>query len=141
MPVTLWPMRQTQQRLGDCLAILFGVPPLGGPAAGRPEGGTTTRRRVRAPGLQQRPFSACRPGALTRRSGCEISVLRLSILSLILNSLQVCAQDPGFGPAISVPRDLPEARLGSLPPRNPIDQTPDDAKPNSRDCLECHKGF
>src|SRR5258708_4446510 len=104
MPVTLWPMRQTREHLGEWLAIWFGVPPLGSAAAGPPEGGT--------------------PNPIPRFSmGFSKHVLRLSILALIINCMHVCAQDAGFGPAISVPHDLPEARLGSLPARNRIDQT------------------
>src|SRR6266566_546088 len=66
---------------------------------------------------------------------------QIPISILILSALALCAQDAGFGPAISVSHDLSEARPGSLPARNRIDQTPEDAMRNSRGCLECHKGI
>src|SRR3954471_11117445 len=99
-------MRQTQQGLGGCLANRFGVPPPGGPGAEPPKGGTPY------------PLPDVSAGFLQH-------ILTLSILAFILNSLNVCAQDAGFGPAISVPHDLPEARLGALPARNRTDQTPE----------------
>jgi hypothetical protein len=51
------------------------------------------------------------------------------------------AQETGFGPPISVPRDLPEANPPALPARNLIDQTAEEAMRKSRGCLECHKGI
>ena len=50
------------------------------------------------------------------------------------------ADDFGFGPPISVPRDLPQAPH-ELPPRNWIDQTAEEAMHKSQGCLECHKGI
>ncbi len=44
---------------------------------------STTARRVRARGLQSRNRRPCRPRALTRRSGCEISVLAVFLDCLL----------------------------------------------------------
>ena len=52
--------------------------------------------------------------------------------------LNVDASDEGFGPPISVPRDLP--KTGSPKPRNWIDQTHEQASLKSRGCIECHAG-
>src|ERR1041384_2310065 len=49
--------------------------------------------------------------------------------------------DEGFGPPISVPRDLPKSETHKLPARNWIDQTTDEAARKRRGCLECHKGI
>src|SRR5437867_3286551 len=46
----------------------------------------------------------------------------------------------GFGPEISVPRDLPRDEIHEPPPRNRIDQTQQEAERKSRSCLECHAG-
>src|SRR5437016_330157 len=134
MPVTLWPMRQPRERLGDCLAIRYGVPPLGGAAPGPPEGGTTNHKPGVSMGFSKHVLRACvkiakrgrarvrkrppLPGPLLQKRRGRGFLRHFLILALILNSLHVCAQEAGFGPAISVPHDLPEARLGSLPPRN-----------------------
>src|SRR5262245_17582626 len=64
---------------------------------------------------------------------------RLTFLLLLPLSLQ--GQDAGFGPPISVARDLPESHSGELPERNRVDQIPEDAMRKSRGCLECHKGI
>jgi len=61
--------------------------------------------------------------------------------TLLLACLNLCAQQAGLGPPISVPGDLPHANPGPLPPRNQIDQTPEEAMRKSRGCLECHKGI
>src|SRR6266566_6691393 len=66
---------------------------------------------------------------------------QIPISILILSALALCAQDAGFGPPISAPRDLPMAGPGTLPVRNLIDQTPEEAMRKSRGCLECHKGI
>ncbi|MCX6894738.1 MAG: hypothetical protein NTZ16_04395 [Verrucomicrobia bacterium] len=58
---------------------------------------------------------------------------------LFLNSAR--AADPGFGPAISVPRDLAPAAPEKLPARNWVDQTRAEALKKSVGCLECHKGI
>lgn len=44
------------------------------------------------------------------------------------------------GPEISVPKDLPPDPAHRLPPRNWIDQTPEEVARKSRGCLECHAG-
>ena len=51
------------------------------------------------------------------------------------------ADDAGFGPAISVPRDVTLAAPEKLPAHNWIDQTRDEALHKSVGCLECHKGI
>src|ERR1051325_7805467 len=51
------------------------------------------------------------------------------------------AEDVGFGPPISVPRDLPETSPHKLPPRNLIDQTHEESARKSVGCMECHKGI
>src|ERR1700742_1643309 len=56
-------------------------------------------------------------------------------------SLAVGTSDAGFGPPISVPRDLPESNPHRLPPQNCIDQTRAEALHKSLGCLECHKGI
>ncbi|MFM2295775.1 MAG: hypothetical protein RLZZ350_2188, partial [Verrucomicrobiota bacterium] len=58
---------------------------------------------------------------------------------LLLNSAR--ADDAGFGPAISVPRDVENSAPEKLPARNWIDQTRDEALKKSVGCLECHKGI
>src|SRR5258708_209574 len=62
-------------------------------------------------------------------------------LAFLLVSLNLCGQEAGFGPAISVLRDLPDAKPRPLPTKNRIDQTPEEAMRNSRGCIECHKGI
>jgi hypothetical protein len=49
------------------------------------------------------------------------------------------AETKGFGPPISVPRDLPKPAFTK--PRNRIDQTPADAMLKTRGCMECHQGI
>src|SRR5437764_12039468 len=51
------------------------------------------------------------------------------------------SNDVGFGPPISVPRDLPQSTSRQLPKPNLIDQTHEDAMRKSRGCVECHKGL
>jgi hypothetical protein len=65
----------------------------------------------------------------------------IAFLCLSLTSLGLRAQDAGSGPPISVPRDLPASEPHSLPARNRIDQTPEEAMAKSRGCMECHKGI
>lgn len=55
--------------------------------------------------------------------------------------VSVLADDVGFGPPISVPRDLPKTELRPLPKPNWIDQTEADVLRKSRGCMECHKGI
>ncbi len=50
------------------------------------------------------------------------------------------SESVGFGPPISVPRDLPQTSH-VLPPRNSIDQTHEEAMRKSVGCMECHKGI
>jgi hypothetical protein len=50
------------------------------------------------------------------------------------------ASTEGFGPAISVPHDLPQTNR-ALPARNWIDQTREEAMHKSVGCMECHKGL
>ncbi len=57
-----------------------------------------------------------------------------------LSGFSVWADDAGFGPPISVPRDLPQT-AHRLPARNLIDQTREEAARKSAGCLECHKGI
>src|ERR1043166_1835856 len=47
----------------------------------------------------------------------------------------------GFGPPISVPRDRPADAARSLPARNVVDQTREEAMRKSAGCMECHKGI
>jgi hypothetical protein len=56
-------------------------------------------------------------------------------------SLVLGASDPGFGPPISVPRDLAGTNSHALPARNWIDQTREEAMHKSAGCMECHKGL
>src|SRR3954466_4896153 len=57
--------------------------------------------------------------------------------SLVLGA----SDEVGFGPRISVPRDLPQTTSRKLPKPNLIDQTHEDAMYKSRGCMECHKGL
>jgi hypothetical protein len=50
------------------------------------------------------------------------------------------ADEPGSGPEISVPKELPRDPSHPLPARNWIDQTQAEADRKSRGCLECHAG-
>lgn len=59
---------------------------------------------------------------------------------LVAVTLPLLAGDEGFGPPISVPRDLPQAPH-VLPPRNRIDQTLEEASRKSAGCLQCHTGI
>ena len=68
-------------------------------------------------------------------------LLTVALALLALGATLLKADDVGFGPPISVPRDLIEFASRPLPPRNLIDQTPEDAMRKSRGCLECHKGI
>src|SRR5690242_12609203 len=51
------------------------------------------------------------------------------------------ASDAGFGPTISVPRDLPKSESHKLPKPNWVDQSQADVLRKSRGCMECHKGI
>jgi hypothetical protein len=59
---------------------------------------------------------------------------------LLCAAPSLLAQDDGFGPPISVPRDLPSAPH-SLPPPNWIDQSPQEAMHKSEGCLNCHNAI
>ncbi len=64
----------------------------------------------------------------------------LSLIFIIaICSFEVGAEEKGFGPPISVPRDLPGQNI-SPKPRNWIDQTHKEAMLKSRGCIECHVG-
>jgi hypothetical protein len=64
-----------------------------------------------------------------------------SAVLILLSGLVVASGQEGFGPDISVPHDFPNSKDGTLPARNWIDQTWDEAMRKSRGCLECHKGI
>src|SRR5580692_2087401 len=62
------------------------------------------------------------------------------VFPVLLLTLTVArAQDAGFGPQISVSRDLPPT--AEVKPHNLIDQTWAEARVKSAGCLECHKGI
>ena len=70
------------------------------------------------------------------------SVLKLGAwLFLGAWGLELGASDAGFGPPISVPRDLPKSESHKLPKPNWIDQSQADVLRKSRGCMECHKGI
>jgi hypothetical protein len=56
-----------------------------------------------------------------------------------VSSAEAANAGKGFGPPISVPRDLPGRT--ATPQRNRIDQTPNEANLKSRGCIECHGGI
>jgi hypothetical protein len=62
-------------------------------------------------------------------------------LFILLGVLPLAAENnpPGSGPAISVPKDLPNP-AHALPQPNLIDQSQAEADRKSRGCLECHAG-
>src|SRR5689334_8725680 len=79
--------------------------------------------------------------ALKRQAiiGCPFGTgLLLSAVIFFISLGIALANDDGFGPPISVPRDLP--RAGEAKPRNLVDQTLSEAHAKSAGCLECHKG-
>src|SRR4051812_13467868 len=86
---------------------------------------------------------------LQRSFNFQISIDMAAVRCLVLGvwcfigswSLALGASDVGFGPPISIPRDLPETTPHALPARNWIDQTHDDAAHKSQGCIECHKGL
>ncbi len=55
--------------------------------------------------------------------------------------LALFAQSDGSGPAISVPKELPQNPAVPLPPPNRIDQSQAAAGRKSRGCLQCHAGI
>jgi hypothetical protein len=75
---------------------------------------------------------------LNVRSLVPTSAFSLQPLALLL-ALSLPAADLGFGPPISVPHQ-PASSSRSLPERNRVDQTRDEALVKSRGCIECHKG-
>src|SRR5439155_25445901 len=85
-----------------------------------------------------RCLSPCRH---MRQTGQHLGVALNGILAFLLVCVRLCAQDAGFGPPISVPHDLTEAKARPLPAKNWFDQAPEDAMRNSRGCLECHTGI
>ena len=104
---------------------------------------TSAIREVeRQSSLRDLPALGCYP-ALKRRAifSCPsgTALLFVSLLISFLGLSAALATDDGFGPQISVPRDLPH--IGEPKPRNLIDQTRSEAHAKSAGCLECHKGI
>ncbi|MFM2294424.1 MAG: hypothetical protein RLZZ350_837, partial [Verrucomicrobiota bacterium] len=66
---------------------------------------------------------------------------RACFVAVGLFAITTFADDAGFGPQISVPRDVEPAAPEKLPARNWVDQTRDEALKKSVGCLECHKGI
>ena len=67
------------------------------------------------------------------------TLLRIMLLFGATMSGGLAANDDGYGPPISVDRELPR---GTAPARHPlIDQTRASAHQKSAGCLECHKGI
>ena len=71
----------------------------------------------------------------------ETWMLPVALALWALGSIFLEADDTGFGPPISVPRDLVKSAPHRFPPRDLIDQTPDEAMRKSGGCLECHRGI
>src|SRR5439155_18490431 len=71
----------------------------------------------------------------------QTRMLPVALAMLVLGSILLEADDVGFGPPISVPRDLVRSAPHRFPARNWIDQTPEEAMRKSRGCLECHQGI
>src|SRR5688572_30871976 len=74
----------------------------------------------------------------------NIWVLMLAACLLAVHFLQAAPHhsqfDAAFGPALSVPRQVPNSATNRTP-RNRIDQTLTEARAKSRGCLECHGGI
>ncbi len=83
-------------------------------------------------------FPSAWRGRIARRS---FSLLTLMVFCLIAGTFDAAADDVGFGPAIYVPRDIPETSPHPLPARNWIDQTHEESMRKSQGCLDCHKGI
>ena len=63
----------------------------------------------------------------------------LPLLALLLLTFSSRAEETGFGPKISIPREhLATTATTEIKPRNLVDQSRDDAMRKSRGCLECH---
>ncbi len=75
----------------------------------------------------------------TWRLGWKWFAAAAPILAMIVLTARADDND-GFGPRISVPRDLPKTHL-DFPPTNRIDQTWEQAMHKSVGCLQCHKGI
>jgi len=71
---------------------------------------------------------------LSRLAACLAAAALLGLYGLALQA------SPAFGPAISVPIDLPRDTARKLPAPNIIDQSREAAALKSRGCLECHVG-
>src|SRR5436190_599104 len=71
----------------------------------------------------------------------QTRMLPVTLAMLVPGSMFLEADDVGFGPPISVPRELIGSAPHRFPPRNWIDQTPEEAMRKSRGCLECHQGI
>jgi hypothetical protein len=78
--------------------------------------------------------SAIRAGQLDRK------LLPALAASFLFTVFFLGAQDHGFGPPISVPRDLPSPPHAQPPP-NLIDQSRQEALRHSAGCLQCHTGI
>src|SRR5437667_1036297 len=76
-----------------------------------------------------------------KRIARQPRMLLVPLAMLVLGSMCLDADDVGFGPAISVPRDWVKSAPHRFPPRNWIDQTSEEAMRKSRGCLECHQGI
>src|SRR4051812_35429572 len=70
---------------------------------------------------------------------CSARFLATIIIFLLAYAV-ASAQDTGFGPAISVPRNPNTSQANSAKPRNLIDQTLSEAHAKSVGCIECHQG-
>src|SRR6267143_120039 len=70
---------------------------------------TRTERRVRAPGLQGHWLSGCRPGALTRRPGCEI--FGLVVAAFLFTTHQSAAAEA----KILYENNFEKAEVGKVP--------------------------
>ena len=68
------------------------------------------------------------------------SLLVVLVCTFLLPAFAWAASDPGSGPIISVPKDLPRTNA-PLPQPNWIDQSADDVLRKSRGCIECHAGI
>lgn len=67
-------------------------------------------------------------------------LIKVLTAAALLASAGSMRADDGFGPRISVPRELPPPP-GHAPPRNRVDQTRAEAQRKSTGCLQCHQGI
>ena len=74
----------------------------------------------------------------------RINLIRAYFLTLFVflaPPRSICAEPPGSGPAISVPKGFTHHSVKLLPARNWIDQTPLEAARKSNGCIQCHAGI